>query len=108
MSVSKYYKTRNKVMLGILSGAHVAVWILGIAALTLGLLMNNISFLTTLGIIFAVRWVVQWFLLALINHKLDKTIEWFSWLFMDFALFMYYVIFGFLAITKRKPRTTWN
>ena len=108
MSVSKYYKTRNKVMLGILSGAHVAVWILGIAALTLGLLMNNIPFLTTLGIIFAVRWVVQWFLLALINHKLDKTIEWFSWLFMDFALFMYYVIFGFLAITKRKPRTTWN
>ena len=95
-------------MLGILSGAHVAVWILGIAALALGLLTNDIPLMITLGIIFAVRWIVQWFLLALINRKLDKTVEWFSWLFMDFALFMYYVIFGFIAIIKRKPRTTWN
>lgn len=108
MSVSKYYRARNKMMLGLLSGAHVAIWVLGITVLALGLWDHDISLLIALGIAFAIRWIVQWFLLILINIKLDKTVEWFSLLLMDFALFVYYLIFGFLAITKRKPRTTWN
>lgn len=107
-SVSEHYRLRNKVMLGILSGAHVAVWIMGIVVLVFGLWQNDVSILTGLGIAFAVRWIVQGFLLLIINNKLDKTVEWFSLLLMDFALFMYYLIFGFIAITKRKPRTSWN
>lgn len=108
LSVSKYYKPRNKMMLGVLSGAHVAIWVLGILVLAVGLWKNDIVLLKALGVAFAIRWVVQWFLLTLINIKLDKTVEWFSLLLMDFALFLYYLIFGFMSITKRKPRTTWN
>lgn len=108
MSVSIFYKMRNKILLGLLSGAHVAVWMSGIAILLVGLLTKNIYLLQALAIVFAARWFIQWFFLIVINLKLDKTVEWFSFLFMDFALFIYYVVFGFLTFTKRKPRKSWN
>ena len=108
MSVSKYYRLRNKITLGILSGAHVAVWTLGIVVLITGILQRDKTLLAALGIAFGIRWIIQLYLLSVINNKLDKTVEWFSLLLMDFSLYMYYLIFGLLALTKRKPRTTWN
>jgi glycosyltransferase involved in cell wall biosynthesis len=108
ISVSRYYKMRNKVLLGVLSGTHVMVWLVGIAALVLGLVARDILFLQYLGILFGVRWVIQWFLLIIINIKLDKTVEWFSFLLMDFALFVYYFVFGIRTFTRRRPRKSWN
>ena len=86
----------------------MAVWIIGISVLIFGIWQKDLPLLAVLTGTFIVRWLVQWFILSMINNKLDKTLEWFSFLFMDFALFMYYIIFGFLALIKRKPRTTWN
>lgn len=108
LSVSQFYKTKNKFMLGLLSGAHVGVWTMGFIVLAIGLLMNNVFLLQALGIIFGTRWIVQLLLLLIINKKLGKTVEWASFLFMDLALYIYYVVFGFITITKRKPRTSWN
>ncbi|WP_439555222.1 glycosyltransferase [Dyadobacter sp.] len=108
ISVSRYYKPRNKILLALLSGSHIAVWLLGLVALVFGLITRDYLSLQYLGIIVAVRWVIQWFLLIIINLKLDKTVEWFSFLLMDFALFVYYTVFGFVTLTKRRPRRTWN
>ncbi|TLU98205.1 glycosyltransferase [Dyadobacter luticola] len=108
ISVSRYYKMRNKILLGMLSGTHVAIWAAGIVALFYGLIMRDILFLQYLGILIGVRWIIQWFLLVIINVKLDKTVEWFTFLFMDFALFLYYLIFGVRTMTRRRPRKTWN
>ena len=108
LSVSKYYKLRNKLALGGLSGSHVGVWIAGITVLAVGIWEKDLFVLSILSGLFLLRWLVQWFFLSLINNKLDKTMEWFSWLLMDFALFAYYIVFGFLAMVKRKPRTKWN
>ena len=108
MSVSRFYKMRNKILLGLLSFAHIAVWISGIAVLLVGIITRDIFLLQGLGIVFGARCFIQWFLLIVINLKLDKTVEWFSILFMDFALFIYYLVFGFLTLTKRKPRKSWN
>lgn len=108
MSVSTFYRMRNKILLGLLSGAHIAVWMSGIAILIFGLITRDIYILQGLGILFAARWIIQWFLLFIINNKLDKTVEWFTFLFMDFAFFIYYLVFGFLTFTRRKPRKTWN
>jgi glycosyltransferase involved in cell wall biosynthesis len=108
LSVSKYYRPRNKIMLGLLSGAHVAVWLLGLVLLGLGLYTKDILLLQQLGVVVGVRWIIQWFLLIVINVKLDKTVEWFTFPIMDFALFIYYVFFGVFVITRRKPRMSWN
>ncbi|MCE6988662.1 glycosyltransferase [Dyadobacter sp. CY323] len=108
ISVSRYYKPRNKFLLGMLSGTHVLAWLVGIAALAFGLVTRDILFLQYLGILFGVRWIIQWFLLIIINIKLDKTVEWFSFLLMDFALFVYYFVFGIRTFTRRRPRKSWN
>lgn len=108
ISVSRYYKPRNKVLLGMLSGAHIATWFFGLLTLAWGLITKDMLLLQYLGIVFSVRWAIQWFLLIIINIKLDKTVEWFSFLLMDFALFVYYLVFGFLTMTSRKPRKSWN
>lgn len=108
ISVSRYYKPRNKILLGMLSGAHIATWFLGLFTLAWGLVTKDVLLLQYLGVVFGVRWAIQWFLLIIINVKLDKTVEWFSFLLMDFALFVYYLVFGFLTMTSRKPRKSWN
>lgn len=108
MSVSRFYRMRNKVMLGLLSAAHVGAWTVGLVILGLGLWAHDIWLLQALGVVFGARWFIQWLLLILINNKLDKTVEWASFLLMDFALYIYYVVFGLITLTKRKPRTSWN
>jgi glycosyltransferase involved in cell wall biosynthesis len=108
ISVSRFYKFRNKIMLGMLSGSHIASWVLGLATLAYGLITKDMLLLQSLGVVFGARWIIQWFLLIIINIKLDKTVEWFSFLFMDFALFIYYLVFGILTMTRRKPRKSWN
>jgi glycosyltransferase involved in cell wall biosynthesis len=108
LAVSQFYRKRNKVMLGILSGSHTAVWVLGITTLILGVVTRDILLLQKLGIVLGIRWVIQWILLSIINKKLDRTVEAFSFLFMDFAFFIYYVFFGLFVMTRRKPRTSWN
>jgi len=95
-------------MLGLLSASHVAVWLMGFVVLGVGLFEQDIVLLEKLGIVVGVRWVIQWILFFIINRKLDRTVEWFSFLLMDFAFFIYYVFFGFFVMTRRKPRTSWN
>ncbi|HEV7379382.1 MAG TPA: glycosyltransferase [Dyadobacter sp.] len=108
MSVSSHYRMRNKILLALLSGAHVGVWTAGIATLTLGLLQQNIVLLQLLGILFAVRWFVQLLLLLIINGRLGRTVGWATFLPMDLAFYIYYVVFGMITLTRRKPRTSWN
>jgi glycosyltransferase involved in cell wall biosynthesis len=108
LAVSKFYRPRNKFLLGALSGAHVAIWILGMVVLGFGLVTRDIFLLQELGVLFGMRWIVQWALLFMINRKLNSTVEWFSFLFMDFSLFVYYSFFGLFVMTRRRPRMSWN
>ena len=95
-------------MLGVLSASHVAVWLLGLLTLAYALVGKDVLLLQELGVVVGVRWIIQWVLFFIINRKLDNTVEWFSFLLMDFAFFIYYVFFGFFVMTRRKPRTSWN
>jgi glycosyltransferase involved in cell wall biosynthesis len=108
LAVSQFYRKRNKVMLGVLSASHTAVWMMGIVTLVFGIVTHDILLLQELGVVLGIRWVIQWILLFTINKKLDRTVESFSFLFMDFAFFIYYVFFGLFVMTRRKPRTSWN
>ncbi|MNY62694.1 hypothetical protein D3C86_1995610 [compost metagenome] len=91
-----------------LSAAHIGTWFFGLLILAWGLIAKDMLLLQYLGIVFGIRWAIQWFLLIIINIKLDRTVEWFGFLLMDFALFVYYLVFGFLTMTSRKPRKSWN
>lgn len=108
LAVSQFYRERNKIMLGILSSSHVAVWTLAFLTLGFALYNKDVLLLQELGLVVGARWIIQWILFFIINKRLDRTVEWFSFLLMDFAFFIYYVFFGFFVMTRRKPRNTWN
>lgn len=102
LSVSSFYKAKNKFLLGLLSGSHTLLWLLGIAVLTLGILEKDWVNLQLLGAMFGGRWLIQGIILGLINSKMGKTIGWYTFIFMDFALVIYYLVMSSFVFMKPK------
>ena len=108
LSVGKHYKRSNKVRLGLLSVSHVGVWCLGILALLWGIFTHDLLLLQILGAVFALRWLVQVIILSGINNRLDRTVGWLSFIFMDFAFFVYYIGMSGLVLSRRKKKVLWR
>jgi glycosyltransferase involved in cell wall biosynthesis len=102
LSVSNFYRTRNKILLTLLSGSHTALWIVGFVVLGFCLVDHDWLNLRILGILFGVRWLVQTIVLGIVNAKLGKTVEWYGFILMDFALFIYYLFMSTLVFSKRR------
>ncbi len=103
LSVGKYYKTRHKVALGLLSGSQVLTWALGIFLLT-----QPAPTRVVVGALLGGRLLVLWLVHALANRKLGSRADWYTLPFYDF-LTVFYV--GFMATTSflnRKNRVIWK
>ncbi|RDB06899.1 glycosyltransferase [Runella aurantiaca] len=110
LSVSKYYKTGNKVRLAVLSGAHVLSWMLFLG-LILGCLWNYQAFLAyiiIIGVLFSIRLVTQWIVLGLASRKLHKSVGWFAIPLMDLTLFVYYFTMSFVMWYNRRKKVRWR
>ncbi|TDB63453.1 glycosyltransferase [Arundinibacter roseus] len=108
LSVGKYYKTSNKIRLGILSASHTGLWLTGIVALIWGIYTQDLLLLQTLAGVFVGRWLIQLFVLQSINKRLDRTVEWFLFIFMDMAFFLYYLIMSGLVFSRKKKKIQWR
>lgn len=108
ISVGKHYRTRNKLVLGLLSGSHTGTWVMGIMCLAWGIYQQDALLLQGLSVAFGVRWLVQLIVLGGINKRLDRTVGWFSFIFMDLALFVYYLTMSSLVLSRRKKNITWD
>jgi glycosyltransferase involved in cell wall biosynthesis len=108
LSVSNYYKSQNKAMLGVLSTTHVLTWVLALVIAVLAVIQNNTIIYISLGVIFGFRLLVQWFVLALANKKLGRTIGWYAPPFIDFCLFVYYIYMSIVLWRNRKTKITWR
>ncbi len=110
LSVSKYYKVENKVRLAILSGTHVLSWVL-FSGLMIGCLWHYpalLGYLFIVGIIFILRLLLQWIVLALASAKLHKTVSWFTIPFMDMVLCLYYMAMSFVMWLNRRKKIRWR
>jgi len=108
LSVGKHYRRANKIRLGLLSLSHVGAWITGLLTLVWGLYRQDMSLLQILGGAFALRWLTQTIVLQIINKRLDQTLSWFSFVLMDFALFVFYVGMSGLVLLKRQKKVVWR
>lgn len=108
LSVGKHYQRGNKIRLGLLSASHVGVWVVGIIALGWGGFTQNFVLLQILGAVFALRWLVQTIILSGINKRLDLTVSWLSFIFMDAALFVYYIAMSGLVLSWSKKKVLWR
>ncbi len=110
LSVSKKYKTKNKIMLGLLSASQVLSWVL-LGCFLIGCWvsypLSQQMLLLGLAVFFVPR-LLQWLILILTNNKLGNTIGWYAMPFLDFALHIYYVVMAAVMWANRKTKITWR
>lgn len=122
LSVGKYYKTRNKVWLGLLSLSHILTWLTGpvislitvIRLLNVGLpvLMNQPDgqLLLIATSLFLFRLLAFWVIVGRISYRLGHTVAWPAIPFLDLTMGIYYAIMGFITLKPRNKnrRMTWK
>ncbi len=108
LSVGKHYHFMHKFRLGLLSGSHTGTWITGLVALLWGIFRQDILLLQALGAAFGLRWLVQTVVLTGINKRLDRTVGAGSFIFMDLALFVYYLAMSSLVLSRKNKEITWE
>ena len=110
LSVSKYYKSSNKITLGLLSISQILAWILFIvlSVSSIFVFQSNPLYLYGSIAVFGFYLVIKSIILILINQKLDKTVGWYAIPFLDFVLSVYYVVMGFVAWKNRNTKIRWK
>jgi glycosyltransferase involved in cell wall biosynthesis len=110
LSVSKHYKFKNKIMLGLLSASQVLSWV-GLGCFLVACLVNYpiSQSILVLGLaVFFIPRLLQWLILILANNKLGATIGWYAIPFLDFALHIYYIVMAMVIWANRKTKITWR
>ena len=108
LSVGKYYRSRNKAMLGVLGLSQTLSWLFFIVLTVLCLLQQNWLYLAYTGGIFTLRLLVMWLWFGLANPKLGTMIHWAMIPVYDFMLFLYNAIVGSISVISRKKIVTWK
>ncbi len=108
LSVSKYYRPRNKALLGIISFSHVGVWLAALSFLGYFLYSGQYQNAEYLGIGFGIKSLIQVLVLGFVNRRLGSTLPWYTLVFVDFVFFVYYLIMGFVMLFNRERRPRWR
>ena len=110
LSVSKHYKTVHKMRLALLSGTHVLTWLvfLGLASWCAVVFPNQLGLFIIAASLFTFRLLSQWIVLGIAAQKFYKSVGWFAIPFMDFILFIYYVIMSFVMWVNRRKKVRWR
>jgi glycosyltransferase involved in cell wall biosynthesis len=108
LSVGKYYRFRNKAMLGLLGLSQILVWFVFIALMVCGAIAQNWYFMLWGAGVFGLRLVLQWIWFGLANPKLGNMIHWGMIPIYDFLLFIYSSILGTISTISRKKLVTWK
>ena len=98
-STGKYYKSKNKLLLGSYSVSHFLFYPLFISSLVL----YNWKFVLP---VFAARLILQAFIYFKSMQKLNEKDLFAWWWLLDIWMLLYYLIF--LPSLWKKPRPTWN
>lgn len=98
LSVGKYYKLSDKIILGLFNISWIGFWILLIS-----LLVGNMSTYVVLTALF-VRAVLLMILYRVASRKLGDLFEVWKVVFLDFILAIYYLVTGLIALQTNKIR----
>lgn len=113
LNVGKYYKSGNKLRLGLLSGSHVLSWLLALAAGGI-LLIKELFVSQFTGIewhvllvatgVFVLRLLLFWGIVGRISYRLAHTVHWGIIPFVDALLAAYYGLAGLRTVFRRKQK----
>ena len=98
-STGRYYKAKNKFLLGLYSFSHFLFY----PAFAASIIFFNWQLAL---IVFGTRFLLQMIIFYLVTKKLDEKDLFPSFIFFDIWMFFYYLIFSFALI--KKPREQWK
>jgi glycosyltransferase involved in cell wall biosynthesis len=105
LSVSKYYKLQNKILLGGLATTQIFSWL--IFLILIPFLWYNPLIYIMLGI-FLIRIITQWIVFSKANQRLDKTLETITLPFWDGIFAGYFLIMGINNFISRRRKMRWR
>ena len=105
LSVGKYYKLRNKVLLGGLVFSQITTSILFII---LVLLMSNKLLISVLVGTFLLRIICQWIVFYKVNKRLDNTLDNIILSPWDIIFTLYFFIMGINSFFLKKQKLKWR
>lgn len=105
LSVGKYYKLRNKVLLGGLVFSQITTSILFII---LVLLISNKLLISVLVVTFLLKIICQWMVFYKVNKRLDKTLDTITLLPWDIIFTLYFSVMGINNFFSKKQKLKWR
>ena len=105
LSVSKYYKLQNKILLGGLASTQIFTWLFFF--ILIPFLWHNPMIYGILGI-FLIRIIAQWIIFRKVNQQLDKTLETLTLPFWDGIFALYFLIMGINNFIPRRQKMRWR
>lgn len=105
LSVSKYYRIENKIILGSLASTQIFSWILFLILIPLTL--HTVLVYGVLALL-GLRLISQWIVFAQANKRLDKTISSSSLPMWDFIFTLYFIIMGTNNLIPRNKKMRWK
>jgi glycosyltransferase involved in cell wall biosynthesis len=100
LSVGKYYKVKDRLILALLSLSQISFWL---SLLIMSLIQFNSS-LIIIGFILRTSLLIPIFVLIL--NKLEDRIKWYALPFLDLIYVIYYISAGLRAISSKNTRWT--
>ncbi len=108
LGVGKFYRKRFKLLLGLLAVSHIFTWVVALGNTIWALVAKDSYLLTGTAILFGVRWMLQWLILAIVDRRLGTTVGSIFIPLMDFALFLYYLVMGGYNAFRREQAARWR
>ncbi|WP_338875053.1 glycosyltransferase [Spirosoma sp. SC4-14] len=118
LNVGNYYKTGNKIRLGLQTSTHVLTWVLGllVGLIILGYAIGYYTFTASEWLLlliasgaFLFRIVAFWGIVGQISYKLAHTVHWAIMPAVDLLLAIYYGLSGLrMLFTRRQKRIYWR
>ena len=105
LSVSKYYRFENKLILGSLASTQIFSWILLFVLIPFTL--QTVLLYAVLGV-FALRLIAQWIVFAKANQRFDNIFKSATLPLWDFIFTLYFLIMGVNNLIPRKKKMRWK
>lgn len=104
LSVGKFYKTIDKLRLGVLSISHFWCWVGSLSMVILSYFNEDLLVIYLVAGMMLLRWVAMWIVMYRIKKNLSDELSLIFLPFLDFMYLIYYLVIGFAAIGSKNVK----
>lgn len=104
LSVGKFYKTTDKVRLGLLSASHLLCWFTAPLIVYFCYCETKITILCAIAGLMLLRWAALWIVMYRAQKNLGDELSLIFLPLLDFFYTIYYLVIGFASMSSKKVK----